>query len=73
MELTKKTTILFSPALHQHLTQLAAQRGTSLGALVGEAREREYGPTSQQERLATVRTLGLLGPGIDAQAQPADA
>jgi hypothetical protein len=42
MELTKKTTILFPPDLHDPLTQLASKRGTSLGALVREACEARY-------------------------------
>ncbi len=33
MELTKKTTILFSPDLHNFLTALAKRRGTSMGEL----------------------------------------
>jgi len=31
MELSKKTTILFPPELHQRLSAIAAQRGISLG------------------------------------------
>lgn len=60
MELTKKTTILFPPDLHHHLSKLAARRGTSLGALVRQACEREYGRASDEERLAAVRTLAAL-------------
>ena len=57
MELSKKTTILFSPDLHTRLTRLATQRGTSLGDLVRTACEREYGLTSPEDRLAAVRSL----------------
>jgi hypothetical protein len=61
MELTKKTTILFPPELHQRLARLAAQRGTSLGDLVRSACDREYGSASSEEKLAAVRKLAALG------------
>ncbi len=60
MELSKKTTILFPPWLHARLTRIAAQRGTSLGGLVREACEREYGQSSPEERLDAVRALASL-------------
>jgi hypothetical protein len=60
MELTKKTTILFSPDLHGHLTQLASERGTSLGALVREACEAQYLRVNSQEKLKAVETLRSL-------------
>ena len=60
MELSKKTTILLPPALHERLTQLAEQRSTSLGDLVRSACEREYGTPSREERIAAVRRLAAL-------------
>lgn len=60
MELEKKTTILFSPALHEHLVQLAKQRGTSLGQLVREACEVQYGYVSRDDRLKAVSDLEAL-------------
>jgi predicted DNA-binding protein len=60
MELSKKTTILFSPDLHERLTRLAEQRGTSIGDLVRTAVERQYGLVSEDERLAAVDALGEL-------------
>ena len=60
MKLTKKTTILFSPELHERLAQLAAQRGTSLGELVRTACERHYALPSREEKLAAVRKLKTL-------------
>ena len=60
MELSKKTTILLSPELHARLTRIAAQRGTSLGSLVREACEREYGETTLEQRLEAVRALADL-------------
>lgn len=58
MELSKKTTILLSPALHGRLTQLASQRRTSLGELVRLACERQYGLTGNEGRVAAARALG---------------
>ena len=60
MELTKKTTILFSPDLHARLSSLAALSGTSLGDLVRKACEREYGLASQDDRKAAVKSLSSL-------------
>ena len=60
MELTKKTTILFPPGLHERLSQLAAQRGTSLGELVRTACARHYALPSREDKLAAVRKLTAL-------------
>jgi predicted DNA-binding protein len=60
MELTKKTTILFPPELHDRLSRLAAERGSSLGGLVREACERAYGASTTEERLAAVQSLAAL-------------
>jgi hypothetical protein len=60
MELTKKTTILFPPELHDRLTRLAANRGTSLGDLVRQACESEYGEPTQEEKIAAVRRIAAL-------------
>lgn len=60
MELVKKTTILFSPELHAHLTRLADQRETSLGELVRSACEQVYGRVSPEHRLEAVAALGDL-------------
>ena len=60
MELSKKTTILFPPDLHDRLARLARQRGKSLGELVREACERQYGLFSEKERLDAVRGLSSL-------------
>jgi hypothetical protein len=45
MELTKKTTLLFPPDFHEHLSRLAHQRGVSLG---------------EESRLAAVRELAAM-------------
>lgn len=60
MALTKKTTILFPPQLHERLARVAASRGVSMGDLVRKACERQYGRGSREERLAAVRDLAEL-------------
>ena len=57
MELSKKTTIRFPPALYEHLTALAQQRKASLGHLVRSACETQYGFRSTEDRLQAVREL----------------
>ncbi len=58
--LTKKTTILFSPGLHERLTLLAEQRRTSLGDLVRSACEQQYGMVPAAEKVAAVRRMAAL-------------
>ena len=60
MELSKKTTILFPPDLHEQLTLLARQLGTSLGELVRRACEAQYRLSSRDDRLAAVRELEAM-------------
>ena len=60
MELSKKTTILFPPDLHQRLSHLAAQKGIGLGELVRSACEKQYGMVSRQDRLEAVRSIASL-------------
>lgn len=60
MELNKKTTILFSEELHDHLAKLADQRGMSIGALVRDACARTYGISAPDERRAAVEELSEL-------------
>lgn len=60
MELTKKTTILFSPELHRRLSILAARRGRSLGELVREACELQYGVVGSSAQLEAVTALAGL-------------
>ncbi len=60
MELSKKTTILFSPELHRRLSRLAASRGVSLGELVREACEVRYGVAGSADRRAAVDALAAL-------------
>jgi len=60
MELSKKTTILFSPELHRRLTLLAEKRHVSLGELVREACEAHYGIAGSPERTEAVRALAAM-------------
>jgi predicted DNA-binding protein len=60
MEYSKKTTILFSPELHERLVQLARQKGVSLGYLVRSACETQYGLVAVEDRLEAVRELSRL-------------
>lgn len=60
MELTKKTTILFSETLHRQLSELAARRGVSLGELVREACARQYGIGGSEGRREAVEALAAL-------------
>lgn len=56
----KKTTILFPPDLHERLSRLAEQQGTSLGDLVRKACELQYGRASAETRLEAVRQLAAM-------------
>jgi predicted DNA-binding protein len=60
MELSRKTTILFPPELHERLARLAARRGTSLGGLVREACQAYYGLVPREERITAVEELAAL-------------
>lgn len=77
MELSKKTTILFPPPLHEHLVRVAAREGMSLGELVRKACEELYGPTGGAGRLeAAARIRSLTLPvssvaGMKAESVPA--
>jgi len=62
MELVKKTTILFPPALHAHLARVARRQGVSLGELVRRACETQYGAipgTDRLEAATAIRRLSL--------------
>lgn len=60
MELSKKTTILFPPDLHERLTHKAQREGTSLGELVRRACRAEYGVPSEEERQRALDELLAL-------------
>lgn len=71
MELSKKTTIVFSPDLHSQLERLARQKGKSLGRLVREACVEQYGLASKEEKLALVRELASLNLPVGTPEQMA--
>ena len=60
MELSKKTTILLSPDLYEHLTRTARARRKSLGQLVREACEAQYGSVTREDRRHAVDELRRL-------------
>jgi len=60
-KLTKKTTILLQPELHERLTRLADRRGTSLGELLRSAAEEQYGLGGSEDRVQAVRDIAALG------------
>ena len=60
MELSKKTTILFTEDLYERLAGLARQRRVSVGFLVRDACVNQYGLHTPEDRLDAVRELGEL-------------
>lgn len=68
-ELTKKTTILLPPELHDRLTRLAAQRGTSIGDLIRTAVEVQYGLGASPLRIAAVEGLASLALPVGSPAE----
>ena len=60
MELSKKTTILFPPDLHERLKRLAKIRGVSIGELVRSACEAQYRLVPSGERHALVLELAAM-------------
>lgn len=69
MEMNKKTTILFSPDFYAQLVRVAEQRGKSVGALVREACQAQYGVTTAEARLAALDELEALELPVSDPAQ----
>lgn len=61
MDLTRKTTIHFPPALYNRLARLAEQRRSSVGELVRDACRVQYFLSSREERVALVREMASMG------------
>ena len=76
MELSKKTTILFPEPLHRRLRQMAKQNKTSLGKLVRNACEKQYGLVSRSEAREALGKLAALSlpvenmPELKSQLNP---
>jgi hypothetical protein len=66
MELSKKTTILFPPDLHNQLELLAKEKGTSIGELVRQACRERYRLGSKEERLEAIDRLSRLNLPVGA-------
>jgi hypothetical protein len=69
MELSKKTTILFPPELHNRLARLAVERQTSIGELVRSACIKQYGCYSKEDRLGALAELTSLNLPVGDPAQ----
>lgn len=69
MELSKKTTILLSPELHERLSRIARERDVSLGHLVRTACEKQYGIASEKERTDAVLALARLSLPVGEPSQ----
>jgi predicted DNA-binding protein len=68
MEPQRKTTILLPDYLHERLTTLAAQQGSSMGGLIREACMQVYGATDRQAALSAVEAFGSLALPVGAVA-----
>ncbi len=68
MELSKKTTILFTPELHGRLKRVAEQRGVSIGELVRKACVAQYGLVGTERRRAAVEEMATLALPVEDPA-----
>lgn len=69
MDNLRKTTILLPPHLHDRLSTLAAQQGSSMGGLIREACMRVYGATDRQSAMSAVEALGALSLPVGSVAE----
>jgi hypothetical protein len=58
--LTKKTTILFSPAIYKQLARVAKQQGSSIAHLVRQAAIQCYLVPDRQTRLEAVKAIAAM-------------
>ncbi len=61
MELSKKTTILFPPCLHEHLMGVAVRQRTSLGELVRRACEERYRSAASKRQPQAAEAIAAMG------------
>jgi hypothetical protein len=69
MALAKKTTVLFPAALYRRLSDLARQRKVSVGHLVRNACEAQYGFAFRENRLKAVKELSKMSLPVGSPAQ----
>ena len=67
--MTKKSTILFPPILYRELQDAARQQGRSVGDLVREAVEIQYGSGGVAARLRAVESLAHLDDEVPGDPQ----
>ena len=65
MELSKKTTILLTPRLHELLNGIAKAQKTSVGELIRRACEMQYGLVLETDSSSAVERLSDLNLPID--------
>ena len=71
-EMTKKTTILFPPALYKEIEDEARSQGRSVGELVREAAMIRYGSGGVSARLEAVERLANLNGDVGDPEQLED-
>ena len=69
MELSHKTTILLSEELYQRLMKIAGGKHTSLGCVVREACQMQYGLVEPGQAEAAVRELSAMQLPVDDVAR----
>ena len=66
MELSKKTTILFTPRLYNMLKSISKAHKRSIGELIRSACEKQYGPIPEIEVVRAIDCLSSMALPVDA-------